>query len=924
MHLYTGCVENRKDPMKLGRCQIRVVGVHTHDKTALPTEDLPWAYPMQPITSAAMNGIGQTPVGVVEGTWVVVMFRDEEKQQPIILGTIGGIPQQESKNIDEDEDDTITIDSGVSHVESTPKGDVVVSGSGNVITDGNGNPWTTGTSETATRPEPKIIDSKPGTAPPPKAKPGIDALNRAMDAANIRGKYGRAAILGIVGGECGWIPQEEGYNYSAQALQAVFKKTFGNNQELALKYARWKGTREAFFDFVYAPENNGNQLGNNIPGDGGRFYGRGFIQLTGRSNYTRYARLSGIDILGNPAVLNTDYDASARVAVAYMQDRVKVSPDDPSYMEAALKAVGNDAGNGYEKKRGYYRYFLGEPLPPPEQTNKSTKPEDTVQNIPLAENGLPADRQKNLVIGFSDPNMKYPLRDYIGEPDTNRLGRGKVVGTCVEFKDKQRLTGVETARGITWNQVNIPYNAQYPYNKVTETESGHVFEFDDTPENERIHLFHRRGTFLEVDANGTQVNRIVGDGYHIIDRNGYVLIEGAANITVRGNCNLLVEADANIDVSGDTNVNMAGNANFNVAADMALNIGGELKVRAANIKINSESDFNVTADGDSKISSSGSFNSTSGSSTLLTASGSFEVNASGQARIEGSTVHWAEGAASAAGADSSGLGEPIDQGVKNTQTFEQLQPPPRNIEDDMKYETPEENESDPEKAKEFHDNRPTTPTDQTPVVTTPEDAPIADKPLNELESRQVDCSALIHMSSFPDSYVLHTDSTGYAWTIGTLTKGRTIVAGRYGLGLGRAQKEMSVAEIVCNLKGLCVNILGPINESVGRIGRSWNLNSCYRNDIPQGGSATSQHLIGSAADISIGGNFNYKGMFELSKKLSETLPYDQLLLEYRDRTDGRICWIHASYNNYGPPKKDLRTFLNDKTHVANKLVYLGT
>ena len=93
MRLYTGCVENRQDPLKLGRCQVRVVGLHNYDKSQLKTEDLPWAYPMQPITSAGISGIGHTPLGPVEGTWVVIMFRDDDEQQPIILGSIGGIPQ---------------------------------------------------------------------------------------------------------------------------------------------------------------------------------------------------------------------------------------------------------------------------------------------------------------------------------------------------------------------------------------------------------------------------------------------------------------------------------------------------------------------------------------------------------------------------------------------------------------------------------------------------------------------------------------------------------------------------------------------------------------------------------------------------------------------------------------------------------------
>ena len=87
MRLYTGCVENREDPLKIGRCQVRIVGLHTENKAILPTKDLPWAHPMAPVTSASMNGIGWTPVGPVNGTWVVIMFTDDEQQQPLMLGT---------------------------------------------------------------------------------------------------------------------------------------------------------------------------------------------------------------------------------------------------------------------------------------------------------------------------------------------------------------------------------------------------------------------------------------------------------------------------------------------------------------------------------------------------------------------------------------------------------------------------------------------------------------------------------------------------------------------------------------------------------------------------------------------------------------------------------------------------------------------
>ena len=92
--LYTGTVEDRKDPLQLGRCRVRVVGPHTKDTTVLPTADLPWAVPMSGVTSASLSGIGDAPVGPVEGTWVVIFFIDgDECQQPCILGTLNGIPQ---------------------------------------------------------------------------------------------------------------------------------------------------------------------------------------------------------------------------------------------------------------------------------------------------------------------------------------------------------------------------------------------------------------------------------------------------------------------------------------------------------------------------------------------------------------------------------------------------------------------------------------------------------------------------------------------------------------------------------------------------------------------------------------------------------------------------------------------------------------
>ena len=92
---FVGVVEDRADPKNLGRLRVRCLGYHTEKLDQLETKDLPWAHVMNPITSATVSGLGQTPLGAVEGTWVVGFFQDgADAQMPIIIGTLPGVPSE--------------------------------------------------------------------------------------------------------------------------------------------------------------------------------------------------------------------------------------------------------------------------------------------------------------------------------------------------------------------------------------------------------------------------------------------------------------------------------------------------------------------------------------------------------------------------------------------------------------------------------------------------------------------------------------------------------------------------------------------------------------------------------------------------------------------------------------------------------------
>ena len=275
---FTGVVEDRNDPAKLGRVRVRCLGFHTEDRNEIPTEDLPWAHVMHTIHDPSMQGMGTTPSFIVEGTWVVGWFRDSvEKQQPIVMGTLPGYPQ---------------------------------------------------------------------------------------------------------------LPDDMGDDKSPEALQQ------------------------------YRIDNNN--------------------------------------------------------------------------------------------------------------------------------------------IGFNDPNRKYPQYPNeksghdIGESDVNRLARGdgnfehRTIGEKANFLAE--FSEVETAQS---GNFGMPYDvssqfSRYPFNHVFESESGHIREYDDTFNQERIHEYHKAGTFYEIDSGGNKIVHVVGDNYSFVAGNDYVNVKGDVNITVEGNAEVLVKEDYNI------------------------------------------------------------------------------------------------------------------------------------------------------------------------------------------------------------------------------------------------------------------------------------------------------------------------------------------------------------------------------------------
>tara|TARA_Y100000994_G_scaffold99223_1_gene81958 strand:- start:7236 stop:9290 length:2055 start_codon:yes stop_codon:yes gene_type:complete len=358
---WQGIVEDRHDPEQFGRYRVRIIGYHTLDKAILPTESLPWAIPMQPVTSAAISGVGSSPTGLVEGSSVIGFFVDgEDSQIPVIMGCFGV-------------EDNVPAPDGI--------------------------------------PETPEALAQRGFFDPTGTYPRRKELKKSEDEGLLD------KVKGLVEDGVGGVLDELGNKLTGDA-EGVDEVDVGKN-------------------------------------------------VLGEASSSRLAR--GGDTSENHYSLKGKRDS-----------RITKIP------------------------RGYASKISG---------------------------------WTNIEIPFEHDNdgEKIPVKAGTYEPT---------------YWDEPHPQGVEKSE------------SKYPYNHVRETESGHVFEVDDTPGAERIHEYHTAGSFREVQADGTKVEKIVGDDYVIDLKN--------KSMYVGGNFDLMVEGDYNINVKGNKYEHVSGHS-YNVIKGNRLN-----------------------------------------------------------------------------------------------------------------------------------------------------------------------------------------------------------------------------------------------------------------------------------------------------------------------------------------------------------------
>lgn len=231
-----------------------------------------------------------------------------------------------------------------------------------VLVDSEGNPVRTGYGGVVTTGEAPQAAPAPATGPAPvpkeekkapasEGKPvkvaseqGKNAMLKAMDGAKITDPTQRAAIMAQVGHESGgFAVLSENLNYKAPTLMKLFPKKFSGPDD-AQKVAA--GGPESVAERIY-----GGRMGNAPEGggDGFKYRGRGFIQLTGKQNYTRFG------VASNPDSVSSLKEA-ADTAIKYMAGY----KGDWSNVKAVTKFV-NGGYIGLDDRVKHFQQYLNDP-----------------------------------------------------------------------------------------------------------------------------------------------------------------------------------------------------------------------------------------------------------------------------------------------------------------------------------------------------------------------------------------------------------------------------------------------------------------------------------------------------------------------------------------------------------------------------------
>ena len=569
--------------------------------------------------------------------------------------------------------------------------------------------------------------------------------------------------------------------------------------------------------------------------------------------------------------------------------------------------------------------------------------------------------------GFIDPSATFPTKEYQGRPETNKLATNDVSGTIVQTKTSELYIGNKLPDGEFFDQPPVPYNAEYPYNRVIQSESGHIIEMDDTPGSERIHIYHKNGTFIELDQSGSVVEKTKGSQYRFVDKNDHLSVGGQARISISGDMKVYCAANVNMEVDGDVNLKCFNDITAQAAGRIDLAAKEEINLHSANINIEAGHVIHQKTDGNIFIAAKDSIHNKCNSSMFLHTETDMHINADENFNLLASndmSVIATNNLMSSATIINNSSTDMFNDAVTIKNEATSINSNATSVMN-LYVESGDINQ----KATNIQMNNPSAviPTgfnspqiniasvgtfaqkaniglldSRKSVIVSEVDNPIyftyQDKIGYETEDSEDDSDSeeyknkcrlagladgeeddepIVFEEKSPESsnseiilpnedLKLETYLPDNFQLSDNFTLGQLSSRALAGQHILKGQLGLTYGEIAFNLSAIALNICEPVLDLFPNV----MVTSGFRRP-DNGKNLTSDHLRGLAVDFQFR-NVNKKNYFDIAVKLAENLNYDKLLLEYKD-TQSKQPWIHVSFD-VNKQRKILLTYNNHKKH----------
>ncbi len=272
-----------------------------------------------------------------------------------------------------------------------------------------------------------------------------------------------AALLATTAHESGnFRHTEENLRYSASALRKTWPNRFGN-----AAYAEQvaKGGPQAVANAVY-----GGRMGNDQPGDGWKYRGRGFIQLTGKSNYAQFAKDTGIDALRNPDLVARP-DIGAKAAIWFWKKNGKISQAAQRGDMTTVTKYVNGGSNGLSDRKSKFQKYLTK-LQGGELKTDVAAPAVVAKTAPAGGSGggggggSTGSQKVSTVI---PPTLARPTST---SPNLASAGTGMVVPNIQNTKTHQMMTDANLSRKPEPSSSKAPNSTKAPTSDATGPSNG--------------------------------------------------------------------------------------------------------------------------------------------------------------------------------------------------------------------------------------------------------------------------------------------------------------------------------------------------------------------------------------------------------------------------------------------------------------------